>query len=550
MYFALLGARVERRLETPVRHTRGADLRAHGLPSLRSLRGRQNGTTLVWEDSNTGSIHRQATASHCKGQICVQLPPTILNEVECMAHPLWIDQRRGLYPLSLSFYFALLCLEKVRHAIRELIKSPSLLLGQTMQFCLTARLSNSGYEQADLLESLLKKETLTYSRNRVETMLSNINNYIRQVKSTHDDDSIDRLNYVTTIYMLLGFALTLFAKNYVGEPMQCWVPNQWTAVWEVFSESYCFVENTYFVPMNDSNMPAVHTREGRKMIYYQWVPFILSLMAFCFYIPRGIWKIFSPYSGLALADLMTAARRSAKTGEEDKMIYSMVTTLRKVHTSKVVRYGSSLFNLYIIMKVLIFVNLLLQFFLLNHFLGTAYTFWGAGILFDMIRGRQWQNSGHFPRVAFCDLTVREMGNVNNWTVQCVLMVNMFNEKIFIFLWFWFAFLLFCTVINLFIWIHRRISRAARMAFLYDVLTDSGLDTSVSDREEFYEDVVKDDGILVLLLLDANGGRLQSGELVNQLWSSKFPQNSEKTISTVAEDEPHLNDQLWNENYPS
>ncbi|VDM57329.1 unnamed protein product [Angiostrongylus costaricensis] len=196
-----------------------------------------------------------------------------------------------------------------------------------------------------------------FCRSVVETMLSNINNYIRQVKSTHDDDSIDRLNYVTTIYMLLGFALTLFAKNYVGEPMQCWVPNQWTAVWEVFSESYCFVENTYFVPMNDSNMPAVHTREGREMIYYQWVPFILSLMAFCFYIPRGVWKIFSPYSG-------------------SLSLFSMATTLRKVHTSKVVRYGSSLFNLYIVMKV-----------------------------------------------AFCDLTVREMGNVNNWTVQCVLMVR-------------------------------------------------------------------------------------------------------------------------------
>ncbi|KJH51078.1 hypothetical protein DICVIV_02745 [Dictyocaulus viviparus] len=100
-------------------------------------------------------------------------------------------------------------------------------------------------------------------------MLSNINRYIRQVKSTHDDDSIDRLNYVTTIYMLLGFALTLFAKNYVGEPMQCWVPNQWTSVWEVFSESYCFVENTYFVPMNDTNLPALSTRESKEMIYYQ-----------------------------------------------------------------------------------------------------------------------------------------------------------------------------------------------------------------------------------------------------------------------------------------
>uniref|UniRef100_A0A0K0D2K2 COesterase domain-containing protein n=1 Tax=Angiostrongylus cantonensis TaxID=6313 RepID=A0A0K0D2K2_ANGCA len=30
--------------------------------------------------------------------ICIHSPPTILNEVECMAHPSGIDQRRELYP--------------------------------------------------------------------------------------------------------------------------------------------------------------------------------------------------------------------------------------------------------------------------------------------------------------------------------------------------------------------------------------------------------------------------------------------------------------------
>ncbi|KAE9414991.1 hypothetical protein Angca_003419, partial [Angiostrongylus cantonensis] len=78
---------------------------AHGPPTLPSLRGRQIGTRLVWEDSSTGSIHRLATASHCKGQICIQSPPTILSEVECMAYSSGIDQRRQLYP----FYSALCC---------------------------------------------------------------------------------------------------------------------------------------------------------------------------------------------------------------------------------------------------------------------------------------------------------------------------------------------------------------------------------------------------------------------------------------------------------
>jgi hypothetical protein len=40
-----------------------------------------------------------------------------------------------------------------------------------------------------------------------------------------------------------------------------------------------------------------------------------------------------------------------------------------------------------------------QFVLLNNFLGTEYRFWGLEILRDLVHGREWQESGHFPR--FC-----------------------------------------------------------------------------------------------------------------------------------------------------
>ena len=258
---------------------------------------------------------------------------------------------------------------------------------------------------------------------------------------------------MTTIYLLLAFALTIFAKNYVGEPLQCWVPNQWKDPWEGFAESYCFVENTYFVPMNNTALPEVNKREDMEMIYYQvfiylwefgeevgtrgptvagredrnfggihqgqiskneinapsnlppfqWVPFILSVMAFFFYLPRGIWRGLSTYSGLALSDMMTAARVSQKKMDEKKGKQLMFLAQTLEHKAEYVgsgalRYGKSLFNLYIVMKILVWLNLMLQFYFLNHFLGTGYVLWGMGILFDLINGRHWQESGHFPRV--------------------------------------------------------------------------------------------------------------------------------------------------------
>jgi len=48
--------------------------------------------------------------------------------------------------------------------------------------------------------------------------------------------------------------------------------------------------------------------------------------------------------------------------------------------------------------------------------------------------------------------VRRLGAVHRYTIQCVLPINLFNEKIYMFLWFWTVFVAIVTAISALSWL--------------------------------------------------------------------------------------------------
>lgn len=118
-------------------------------------------------------------------------------------------------------------------------------------------------------------------------------------------------------------------------------------------------------------------------------------------------------------------------------------------------YGNYLTTAYLIVKTLYVTNAIGQLFLLDSFLGNHYHFYGLHVLTSMARGEDWTESYRFPRVTLCDFEIRHQGvQVHSYIVQCVLTINLFNEKIFLFIWFWFVFVAFLSVFNTARWMFR------------------------------------------------------------------------------------------------
>ncbi|KAH7670057.1 innexin family protein, partial [Aphelenchoides avenae] len=96
-----------------------------------------------------------------------------------------------------------------------------------------------------------------------------IGSYIqRVVKEQPVADSVDWLNYYCTSLMLAFFAFMISAKQYFGSPIQCWVPMEFKGGWEKYTENYCFIANSYHVPM-DEEVPSDPLLRHDEISYYR-----------------------------------------------------------------------------------------------------------------------------------------------------------------------------------------------------------------------------------------------------------------------------------------
>ena len=373
-----------------------------------------------------------------------------------------------------------------------------------------------------------------------------LDKFLQGLKPQFDDDVVDRLNYYYTPMLFIVFALTLSAKQYVGQPIQCWIPAQFTGAWEQYSENYCFVQNTYFLPLNHYIPQDIEQREEREIGYYQWVPFVLGLQGIMFYLPSLLWRILNWQSGVAVKGIIQMCEDVGNM-QVDKRKGSVEVVATHIRDSlrmqqqltkgilfrSLFRHGTYLNCLYVLVKLIYLLQVGAQFVVLNNFLGSSYTFWGFEILRDLFQGQEWHESGHFPRVTMCDFEVRVLGNKHRHTVQCVLMINMFNEKVFLFIWFWLLLVGVATFFSLIYWLttpRQSVPFVRQYLKVYHVVNneDPNVNRAIS---KFVHHYLRMDGVFLLRLIASNAGDLITTDIVFQLWKM-FLQEEAARVATL------------------
>lgn len=188
------------------------------------------------------------------------------------------------------------------------------------------------------------------------------------------------------------------------------------------------------------------------------------------------------------------------------------------------RYGNHFITSSIFVKFLYFSNAFIQYFALNAFLGDDFATWG----FQIVTGLADENpdymraSPRFPRVTLCDFQIRQMMNVQRWTVQCVLPINLFNSKIFLFIWFWLVFLCVTSLMSLCTNFYATMFPMKRVEFIRKYLI---LRRVISIRGEserrlvnrFVMSYLKFDGVYVLRVAAHNATDILTGQIIENLY---------------------------------
>ncbi|CAF1430639.1 unnamed protein product [Adineta ricciae] len=357
----------------------------------------------------------------------------------------------------------------------------------------------------------------------------------------YDDDFVDRLSRHYSVFIFSIFVLIVSSVQFVGKPISCFTPASFTDAHIIYADFVCWISDTYFVSI-DAEIPDIdhtETRQGSQTIrFYQYVPFILMLQTVGFFFPGFCWRSGSARLGMSLQKHLDQLHMSRRSLAEPfiyrrQMIRNVAIRLDQYFRKRPKAKTAKLTIFYMFIKFIYLINIIIQLFSLHYFMKFDFDIKDLLRRFLIYSNTVRHASLQFPTNVLCDFIVRFLGkNKHRHTVQCVLPINVFNEKIFIFAYLWLLLLLFCTVYNLFVqWMlflvfpnkmfeTRRRVRQTLPRFSLDENEENDtieIYEYQSITKGFSERYLQCDGIVVMRLLTMNIDLVTMNDLLDDLW---------------------------------
>ncbi|CAN7991042.1 unnamed protein product [Ixodes pacificus] len=267
------------------------------------------------------------------------------------------------------------------------------------------------------------------------------------------DNLMCRLHHKASVGILLAFSILVTGKQYVGDPIDCISKD---AIPGNLLDTYCWIHKTFSVPSawkgklgDEVAYPGVAPFvPGEQVVYhtyYQWVCFVLFLQALFFYIPRYIWKTLEGRRIQNLTDhLSSPMQEESALVKSREMLVRYLTYNRNQHMMY--------FAGFVFTEVLYLVNVISQIFIMDRFLGGEFSRYGL----EVLQFTEWHWEARydpmikvFPRMTKCTFRMfGTSGDLQKHDAVCVLPINIINEKVYVFLWFWFVILSVITAVFL------------------------------------------------------------------------------------------------------
>uniref|UniRef100_T1ITF1 Innexin n=1 Tax=Strigamia maritima TaxID=126957 RepID=T1ITF1_STRMM len=260
------------------------------------------------------------------------------------------------------------------------------------------------------------------------------------------------LHYKVTVGVLIAFVILATSREHIGEPIACMHDDSISV--KVINQ-FCWVNGTHSIPSAYDKVigaevvyPGIAQGTGEDIVYhkyYQWVAFILFLQAVMFYFPRYLWKLWEGGKmKMLLLELYSPIMEEEEKNKKITLLHNYFANNLRMHNGYLYRYVACEF--------INFVNILGQIYLTDRFLGWEFLTFGSRVMqYVSDNGPTYTDPmiRVFPRLTKCTFYNHgRSGTIQFIDALCVLPLNIVNEKIYIFLWFWFMSLAIITGVNL------------------------------------------------------------------------------------------------------